>query len=69
MIFGTRNDDRLGFNLGNHIISVCKEFKYLCVVFSKHRSFYNAIKNNVDKGKKAMNLLYNRIRNLNLLND
>ena len=35
MIFGTRNDDRFEFKLGTHAISICKEFKYLGVIFSK----------------------------------
>ena len=36
------------------------------VIFSKNRSFYKARKHNVDQAKKAMHLLYKRIRNLNL---
>ena len=66
MIFGTRNDDRFEFKLGTHAISICKEFKYLGVIFSKNWSFHSAIKHNVEHGRKAMNLLYKRIRNLNL---
>ena len=66
MIFGTRNDDRFEFKLGTHDISICKEFKYLGVIFSKNRSFHSAIKHNVEHGRKTMNLLYKRIRNLNL---
>ena len=42
------------------------EFKYLGIIFTKSRSFYKAMKNNVDQAKKAMHLLYKRIRNLNL---
>ena len=34
--------------------------------FSENRSFYKARKHNVDQAKKAMHLLYKRIRNLNL---
>ena len=66
MIFGTRNDEKYNFKLGENSISICKEFKYLCVVFSKNRSFYKARKHNVDREKKAMHLLYTRIHNLNL---
>ena len=69
LIFGTRNDDHFDFKMGNNKISVCKEFKYLGVVFTKSRSFCKAKKHNYDKAKKAMRLLYKRIRNLNLPTD
>ena len=39
LIFGTRNDDRFDFKMGENKISQCKEFKYLGVVFTKSRSF------------------------------
>ena len=39
MIFGTRNDGRFEFKLGEHILSICKEFKYLCIIFTKSHSF------------------------------
>ena len=66
MIFGRRNYDGLEFKLGEHVINTCDEFKYLGVVFSKNRSFYKAIKNNIDHAKKAMHILYKRIRILNI---
>ena len=66
MIFGRRNYDGLEFKLGEHMINICDEFKYLGVVFSKNRSFYKAIKHNIDHAKKAMHILYKRIRNLNI---
>ena len=66
MIFGKRNDDRFEFKIGNHVLSICKEFKYLRVVFAKSRSFHKAVKSNADQAKKATHLLYKRIRNLNL---
>ena len=66
MIFGRRNYNGLEFKLGEHTIMICDEFKYLGVVFSKNRSFYKAIKHNIDHAKKAMHLLYKRIRNLNI---
>lgn len=66
LIFGTRNDDRFDFRIGENKISICKEFKYLGVVFTKNRSFAKAIKHNYDQAKKAMHLLYKRIRHLNL---
>ena len=66
LIFGTRNDDRFHFKMGENEIQICKEFKYLGVVFAKSRSFCKAKKHNYDQAKKAMHLLYKRIRNLNL---
>ena len=66
MIFGRRNYDGLEFKIGEHTISICDEFKYLGVVFSKSRSFYKAIKHNIDHAKKAMHRLYKRIRNLHI---
>ena len=61
LIFGTRNDDRFDFKTGENKISICKEFKYLGVVFTKSRSFCKAKKYNYDQAKKAMHLLYKRI--------
>lgn len=67
LIFGTGSDDRFDFKMGINKISVCKEFKYLGVFFlTKSRSFCRAKKHNYDQAKKAMHLLYKRIRNLNL---
>ena len=43
-IFGTRNDDKGEFRLGENIISICEEFKNLGVIFTKSRSFYKARK-------------------------
>ncbi|MEW8548204.1 MAG: reverse transcriptase domain-containing protein, partial [Candidatus Thiodiazotropha sp.] len=66
MIFGTRNDDQFEFRIGESFIAICDEFKYLGVIFSKSRSFYKAMRHNVDQAKKALHLLYKRIRNLHL---
>ena len=66
MIFGSRNDDRFQFKLGDNVISICKEFKYLGIIFTRNRSFYTVMKHNIDQAKKAMHVLYKRIRNLNL---
>ena len=66
LIFGTRNDDRFDFKMGENKIQICKEFKYLGTVFTKSRNFNKAKKHNYDQAKKAMHLLYKRIRNLNL---
>ncbi|MEW8548549.1 MAG: reverse transcriptase family protein, partial [Candidatus Thiodiazotropha sp.] len=66
MIFGSRNDDRFQFKLGDNVLSITNEFKYLGIIFTKSRSFYTAMKHNIDQAKKAMHLLYKRVRNLNL---
>ena len=66
LIFGTRNGEKYEFRLGENIISICEEFKYLGVIFTKSRSFYKVRKHNVDQARKALHVLYKRIRNLNL---
>ena len=66
LVFGTRNDHRFHFKIGNNEISIYKEFKYLDVVFTKSRSLSKAKKHNYDQAKKAMHILYKRIQNLNL---
>ena len=63
MIFGIRNTDNFQFYIGQDTISKCHEFKYLGVIFSITRSFYKAIKHNVEHTKKALHLLYKRINN------
>ena len=66
MIFGIRNTDNFQFHIAQDIISKCNEYKYLGVIFSKTRSFYKAIKHNVEHAKKALHLLYKRINNLHI---
>ena len=61
MIFGTRN-----FNLGGHKIYICTDSKYLGVIFSINRYFHETKKRNVEQAKKAMHVLFKRIRNLNI---
>ena len=45
-------------------IDICDDFKYLGTVFTKHRTFFKAIKHNVDHAKKSAASLYKRINNL-----
>ena len=66
MVFGLRNTDNLEFKIGNNTLEICDEFKYLGTVFTKQRSFFKAIRHNVDHAKKALHLLYKRINNLNI---
>ena len=58
LIFGFRNTNNFEFKLGYDTIDICDEFKYLGTIFTKHRTFFKAIKHNVDHAKKALHLLY-----------
>ena len=66
LIFGVRNTQHYNFRLGDNDIDICDEFKYLGTVFTKQRSFYKAIKHNIEHARKALHLLYKQIRNLNI---
>ena len=66
LIFGVRNTQHYNFRLGDNDIDICDEFKYLGTVFTKQRSFYKTIKHNIEHARKALHLLYKRIRNLNI---
>ena len=66
IIFGARNTNNFQFRIGNTIIDICDEFKYLGVFFTKHRSFIKTIKHNTVQAKKALQLLYKRINNLHI---
>ena len=52
IIFGIRNTNNFEFKLGDNKIGICDEFKYLGTVFTKHCTFFKAIKHNVDHAKK-----------------
>ena len=66
MIFGTRQDQRFNFNLGGHKIDICTDFKYLGVIFSRNKHFLQTKKHNVEQARKAMHVLFKRIRNLDI---
>ena len=66
MIFGTRQDQRLNFNLGGHKIDICTDFKYLGVNSSRNRHFHQTKKHNVEQARKAMPVLFKRIRYLDI---
>ena len=38
--FGTRNDDRLNFKLGDNTIAICNDFKFLWLFFYKKQKFF-----------------------------
>ena len=66
MIFGTRQDHLFNFCLGGHKTDICTDFKYLGVIFSRNRHFHQTQKHNVEQARKAMQVLFKRIRNLNI---
>ena len=66
MFFGTRQDRSFNFNLGGHRIDICTDFKYLGVIFSRNRHFHQTKKHNVEHARKAMYVLFKRIRNLDI---
>ena len=66
LVFGVRNTINFEFKLGDDEIDICDDFKYFGTVFTKHRTFFNAIKHNVDHAKKAVHHLYKRINNLSI---
>lgn len=43
------------FKRGNNRIEICDEFKYLGLEFTKHRSFYKAMKHNADQALHHLN--------------
>ena len=66
VIFGSRNDKKFRFFIGEVEIDIVDSYKYLGVVFSKSGSFLKAKNHIVQQANKAMFLLLTRIQNLNL---
>ena len=66
MIFGLRKTNRYRFYLDKAEIEIVDSFKYLGVTFSKTRSFCAARKHVLGQARKALQLLYKKIRNFNL---
>ena len=66
MIFGTRQDQRFNFNLGDHKIDICTDFKYRGVIFSRNRHFHQTRKHNVEQARNARHVFFKRIRNLDI---
>ena len=66
LVFGVKNTMNFEFKLGDDKIDICDDFRYLGTVFTKHCTFFKAIKHNVDHAKKALHLLYKRINNLQI---
>ena len=54
LVSGVRNTMNFEFKLGDDKIDKCDDFKYRYrgTVFTKHRTFFKAIKHNVDHAKK-----------------
>lgn len=66
LIFGARNLESYHFHLDNNGIDIVDTFKYLDVMFSNSRSFLKARMHVVQQARKALHLLYKRIRHFNL---
>ena len=69
MIFGTQQDQRFNFNLGGHQIDICTGFKYIGVIFRRNMHFHQIKKHNVEQARKAITVLFKRIRNLDIPSD
>ena len=66
MTFGTRQDQSFNFSLGSHKSCICTDFKYLGFIFSRNRHFHQTKKHNDEQARKAMHVLFKRIRNLDI---
>ena len=66
LIFGARNTSKFKFTLDGKHIEIVDIFKYLGVYFSSSRSFLKARKHVTEQARKALILLYKRIRHFNL---
>lgn len=66
VIFGARTTDRYRFVLDGENLEIADNFKYLGIFFSKSRSFLKARKHVLEQARKALFLLYKRIRHFNL---
>ena len=66
MTFGTRQDQSFNFNLGSHKSYTCTDFEYLGFIFSRNRHFHQTKKHNGEQARKAMHVLFKRIRNLDI---
>ena len=66
MIFGLRKTTRYRFYLDKGEIDIVDSFKDLGAIFSKTRSFCTASKHVLGQARKALQLLYKKIRNFNL---
>ncbi|MES9884249.1 MAG: reverse transcriptase family protein [Sedimenticola sp.] len=62
VIFGARKTGKFHFKLGGNSIDITENFKYLGIYFSQTRSFLKARQHIAQQARKAMHLLYKRIR-------
>ena len=66
MIFGIRNVKKFNFYIDGNLLEIVDNFKYLGVYFSKSRSFLKSRTHATEQARKALHLLYKRIRKFNL---
>ena len=66
LIFGVRNKERFNFHIDNNTIEIVDTFKNLGVILSSSRSFLKPRMHVIQQARKALFLLYKRIRHFNL---
>jgi hypothetical protein len=66
IVFGCRSVRNYEFKLGDNILDFSDTYHYLGIKFSSTGSFLNARKHIVEQSKKAMFLLFSKIRNADL---
>ena len=66
LIFGVRKKERFNFHIDNNTVEIVDTFKYLGVILSSSRSFLKARMHVIRQARKALFLLYKRIRHFNL---
>ena len=66
LVFGDRPRRARNITVRNQQLEVVDSFKYLGVLFSKNRSFSMSKLHVIQQARKALFILYVKIRNLNL---
>jgi hypothetical protein len=66
VIFGARNITDFFFHINNHPLEIVDRYKYLGIIFTSNGSFATTRKHLIDQAKKAMHIMYTKIRNLDL---
>ena len=66
LIFGSRGNTNHSFYIDTEQLEIVDSYKYLGTFFAKSGSFLTARKHVAEQARKALFLLYSRIKNLNL---
>ena len=62
MSFGKKRNH--SYTLNNQAVEVVDSFKYLGIIFSRNGKFINAIKENINKARKAMYILRRNFKDI-----